>query len=400
MAVCGAVSAPAFAEPEITVPDGFSIDIFHEGVGRARHLAVRENGDVFVGLRSGRLIALRDADKDGAADEVQRRRAPIHTGAEIYEGFLYVSDARRVSRIALGDDLMPDGPFETMVSGFPTQTQHEVKPFAFDGAGGLYVNVGAPSNACQEEMRTPGSPGLTPCPQLARQAGVWRFSATTPGQTQADGERFATGSRNSLAIAWHAERGALYAVPHGRDQLDTLWPEHFSAEDNAEAPGGEVHLVREGAHLGWPFTYYDPRKNQRMLAPEYGGDGDTPADAGAYAEPIYVFPGHWAPNDMEIYLGDQFPERYRGGAFIAFHGSWNRAPLPQEGYRVSFLPLGEDGAGPSEDFATGFSGDKPILSPSAAPYRPTGLAIGPDGALFIADSVDGRIWKVTYEGGA
>ena len=111
-----------------------------------------------------------------------------------------------------------------------------------------------------------------------------------------------------------------------------------------------------------------------------------------------AFPGHWAPNDLHFYTGNQFPDRYKGGAFIAFHGSWNRAPLEQRGYKVVFVPF--DGAHPAgskwEDFATGFPGKKVINSPGEARYRPMGLDEGPDGSLYISDSVKGRIWKVTY----
>jgi len=373
--------------------------VFHEGVAGARHLVVRDNGDVFVALRDGAVAALRDEDGDGRADRTERVRLPVQTGIDIRGDWLYVSDTVSVSRVRLGETLAPAGETETVISGFLRQNQHAAKPIAFDDAGGLYVTVGAPSNGCQKAMRSPGSPGLDPCPQLERQAGVWRFDADRIGQTQQrDGTRHVTGSRHAMAVAWNAGAGALYVTPHGRDQLDTLWPEHFTAEDNAEGPAEEFHRVEAGADLGWPFTYYDPRIRRRMQAPEYGGDGETPA-TGDFQGPLYAFPGHWAPNDMIFYDGGQFPERYHGGAFIAFHGSWNRAPLPQAGYRVSFLPM-KDGApsGPAEDFLTGFPGVDPVTGPGQARYRPTGLAEGPDGALYVADSVRGRIWKVRWAG--
>ena len=135
-----------------------------------------------------------------------------------------------------------------------------------------------------------------------------------------------------------------------------------------------------------------------MLAPEYGGDGGKKAGACvALQPPVAAFPAHWAPNDLKIYKGRQFPRAYRGGAFIAFHGSWNRAPGPQGGYNIVFQALA--GGKPSGDyivFADGFAGD--FKDPGKAAHRPSGLAVGPDGALYVSDDVTGRIWRITFAG--
>jgi glucose/arabinose dehydrogenase len=137
-----------------------------------------------------------------------------------------------------------------------------------------------------------------------------------------------------------------------------------------------------------------------VVAPEYGGDGKKRPEIGRYPDPIVTFPAHWAPNDLVFYNGTQFPNGYRGGAFIAFHGSWNRAPRPQAGYNVTFVPFGADGkpSGEWTVFAEGFKGGK-ILSPSETRARPVGLAVGPKGALYVSDSLNGRIWRIRYEGG-
>jgi len=359
---------------------------------------VTEAGVVYVSTADGKLVALKDTDGDGAADEMETREAPIHTGLALHDGHLYVADRVSVSRIPLpSDGLLPQGEFESVVSGFPDQRSHSAKTIAISPAGDLYVNVGAPSNACQEEQRTPGSPGQEPCPQLEKQAGVWKFDADATGQTQGDGERYVTGLRNAVALDWHAEEDALFLVQHGRDQLHQLFPDLYTEVESAELPAEELHRIASaGADLGWPYTYYDPEEGARMQAPEYGGDGETTSERGQ--TPEVAFPGHWAPNDLVFYAGEAFPERYHGGAFVAFHGSWNRAPQPQEGYRVQFVPMSEEGLGAPEDFATGFPGEETFTSPSAAEYRPTGLAVGPDGALYIADSVKGRVWRVTYSG--
>lgn len=391
------LAAPSAAEP--TFPEGFSASVFADGVGRARHIAVRDNGDLYVALRGGGgLVALRDEDGDGRADVQERLAAKTDTGIAVRGTYLYFSSDAAVYRVPLAaNELLPSGEIETIVEGFPRQRSHSSKAFAFDDAGGLYVNVGSPSNACQEEDRARASPGLSPCPQLESHAGIWRFEADRPGQSFAEGQRFATGVRNTVAIGWDPASRGLYLVQHGRDQLHDNWPELYAPEDGATQPAEEFHRLVEGLNAGWPYTYWNRNRGERMVAPEYGGDGKTPAKEGEYARPLIGFPAHWAPNALVFYDGEAFPPQYRNGAFIAFHGSWNRTPLPQEGFNVVFLPF-TDGE-PAQNyqvFADGFAGPEAPASSREAQYRPMGLAVGPDGALFISDSARGRIWRVTY----
>lgn len=392
------------ANNEIELPDGFKMTVFAEELGRGRHLTVRDNGDVYLALRSLEeghgIVALRDEDGDGRSDRIERFGDYPGTGIEVHGDYLYFGSDSTVYRYPLREgELVPDLEPEVIVEGFPEQRQHAVKPFAFDQEGHIYVNVGGPSNACQEEMRTPGSPGLDPCPQLERHAGIWRFDADQPGQTQVeDGHRYATGIRNSVALAWNDSDNHLYVVQHGRDQLDQLFPEHFNAEQNAQLPAEEFLRVSDGSDFGWPYCYYDQIQGKKVLSPEYGGDGEVVGRCDQFEDPILAFPGHWAPNDLIFYTGDLFPERYRDGAFIAFHGSWNRAPLEQAGYLVAFVPFeGGEPAGDFDRFATGFPDQEELMNPRDARYRPTGLAEGPDGALYISDSQNGYVFKVTYE---
>lgn len=388
----------------LTLPDGFRASVVADSIGYARHITVDDDGDIYVVLREPQngngIAALRDQDNDGVAEQIEYFSDFTGTGIQLYDGYLYVSTTTSVHRYEMsGSELIPTSEPETVISGFPEQGSHAAKSFTFDESGNIYVNVGAPSNACQQEGRTKASPGMEPCPQLERQAGIWKFSATTLNQTQQeDGQRYATGIRNAVALDWNSTTDNLYVVQHGRDQLNTLWPDHFTAEENAEQPAEEFFLVNEGDNFGWPYAYYDWRKEQKMVMPEYGGDGETPAEEGQYENPIMAFPGHWAPNDLIFYNHEQFPERYVNGAFIAFHGSWNRAPEPQEGYKVVFVPFeGETPSGDYEEFATGFPGaENP--QPGSADYRPTGLTLGPDGSLYITDSQKGKIWRVVYTG--
>jgi len=389
---------------ELTLPEGFRASVVADSIGYARHITIDADGDIYVVLREPQdgngIAALRDQDNDGVAEQIEYFSEFTDTGIRLHNGYLYVSTDTSVHRYDMsGNELVPSSEPQTVISGFPDQNSHAAKSFTFDESGNIYVNVGAPSNACQQESRTKGSPGMEPCPHRERQAGIWKFSANTMNQTQIeDGQKYATGIRNAVALDWNRTTDNLYVVQHGRDQLNTLWPEHYTAEDNAALPAEEFFLVNEGDDFGWPYAYYDGQKEQKMVMPEYGGDGETPVEEGEYKDPIMAFPGHWAPNDLLFYNHDHFPERYKNGAFIAFHGSWNRAPEPQEGYNVVFVPFGgETPSGDYEEFATGFPGSE-NPQPGSAEHRPTGLAQGPDGTLYITDSQKGKIWRVVYVG--
>lgn len=388
----------------LTLPDGFRASVVADSIGYARHITVDDDGDIYVVLREPQngkgIAALRDQDNDGIAEQIEYFSDFTDTGIQLYNGYLYVSTPTSVHRYKMNqNELIPSSEPETVISGFPEQNSHAAKSFTFDESGNIYVNVGAPSNACQQQSRTKGSPGMEPCPHLERQAGIWKFNADSLNQTQMeDGEKYATGIRNAVALDWNSVTDNLYVVQHGRDQLNTLWPEHFTAEENAALPAEEFFLVNEGDNFGWPYAYYDWMKDQKMVMPEYGGDGETPVEEGKYEDPIMAFPGHWAPNDLIFYTSDHFPKRYKNGAFIAFHGSWNRTPKPQEGYKVVFVPFeGKTPSGDFENFATGFPGSE-NPQPGSADHRPTGLAQGPDGTLYITDSQKGKIWRIVYTG--
>lgn len=388
----------------LTLPAGFCATEFATDVGSARHLVVRANGDVYVALRGadGGIVALRDRDGDGVADQRARFGTTGGTGIAIRGDYLYFATPVSVVRYRFdGDALRPERAPELVVGGFNEQPAHASKTIVFDDDNGLIVNVGAPSNACQKPQRSKGVPGQDPCPELAEHAGLWRFDADRIGQdAYSDGVRYASGIRNALANDWHPAVGKLYAMQHGRDQLSELWPETFTQAQRVELPAEEFLGIERGDDFGWPYCYYDPFKRLKVLAPEYGGDGSRVGRCARFKDPIVAFPAHWAPNDLLIYTGRQFPARYRHGAFVAFHGSWNRAPEPQRGYNVAFVPL-RDGRVVNADepytiFADGFAGAEDIRGPGQARHRPTGLAQAPDGRLFISDSTRGDIWRIEY----
>lgn len=384
----------------IKLPAGFCAQLVAEGLGSARHMAVAPNGDVFVAVRrqqDGGVIALRDADGDGKFEVREKLNTPGATGIALHNGYLYIATPTSVLRYKMTPgQLKPAGTQETVISGLPEQRAHAEKGIAFDGKGSLFINIGAPSNACQQPDRVKEAPGQDPCPLLEKHGGIWRFSESKLNQTQADGQRYATGMRQMIALTW--QNDALYVAMHGRDQLDTMWPNLFTTQQNAELPAETLMRVENGSNFGWPYCYVDPMQNKLFVNPEYGGDGKKADRCAQFTPPVAAFPGHWAPNDLLFYNGRQFPERYRAGAFIAFHGSWNRAPLPQGGYNVVFVPFRNGKpSGKYEVFADGFAGKVPLAQPDDAVARPEGIAVANDGSLYISEGVKGRIWRVMYQ---
>ncbi len=396
----------------LRLPGGFEAVVVVDSVGRGRHLAVRDNGDVYMKLRTpdslGRgSVALRDRDNDGKADVVRYFGDYADTGnygnaMRIHQGYLYFATAGEVYRTRLNPwTLVPTAKSECLLVDDYKRARfsHIAKPIAFDGKGNMYVPFGSPGDACQVNDRQPGSPGQMPCPELEEYAGVWRFSDSRPGQRQRDGVRYATGIRSIVGMTWNTRTDALYALQHGRDDLFRTWPQYYTSWHSALLPSEEFLRVDSGSDAGWPYYYYDHMQGKKLLNPEYGGDGVRQGDGAKLNQPLIGFPGHFAPNDILFYTGDQFPERYRHGAFIAFHGSTIRAPYPQGGYFVAFVPF-RDGkpSGPWEVFADGFAGVDTIVYTSDARYRPSGLAQGPDGSLYVTESEKGKVWRIMFKG--
>jgi glucose/arabinose dehydrogenase len=384
----------------ITLPTGFCAVVAADNLGTARHLVVAPNGDTYVALQAkpGGVVALRDANGDGKFEIKESFGEGSVTGIALRNGYLYIAKMNSVERFKMTPgQLKPGGTPEIVVSGLEGVSQHGDKGIAFDGKGGLYVNVGAPSNACQSPDRRAKVKGQDPCPLLEKHGGIWKFDENKLGQKQEDGTRYATGLRQMPAITWH---DGLYIAMNNRDSLDQFWPEFFTAKDNAERPAEPLYRAEQGSNFGWPYCFFDYGQKKLLLNPEYGGDGKTAGRcASGFTLPIAAFPAHWAPVDIMFYTGTQFPSHYRDGAFIAFHGSWNRAPMPQDGYNVTFQPFANGKpSGDFEIFASGFAGKNPLMNPTDAIARADGVAQGPEGSLYIAESQKGRVWRVLYQG--
>lgn len=417
--VSGAFAFAAAEEPDgLTLPPGFHATVVADGLGPIRHLAVRGNGNVYVSTpqgadgHGGGIIALH-LDASHRVDQTQHfGSVDGGTGIRFHDDRLYASTPSAVYRFAFrGNELVPSADPEVVVDGMPASHpgfNRVNRPIAFDGKGNLFVALDASANLCTEQaLPPPGKPqppdgshlvGAKPCPDLGARAGVWRFDGNKVGQKfPAGGEQWATGIRDIDAVDWSPADGHVYGIMHGRDNTHRFWPDLVSAEDD-DRIADEMHRITKLTDFGWPYTYYDGAKNVRLISPEYGGDGKKSPAARAYATPVLAFHSRRAaPVDLLFYRGNAFPRTYRGGAFVVLHGTQNK-----NGYDVVFVPFDRIGkAGSPSVFADGFAAfDPSAATRGPAKYRPIGIAEGPDGALYVADSQKGRIWRIAYQGEA
>ncbi len=396
----------------LKLPGGFCVTIFADGIGHARHMVVAPSGVLYVNTWSGRyygndtphaggfVVALQDTRGTGKADMIERFGETAQsggaggTGIGLYKDSIYAEINDRIARYSLsGGAIVPSGAADTIVSGLPLTGDHPMHPFLINTEGAMYVDVATATNSCQSKNRTLKSPGISPCTELETRGGIWRYDANKTNQTFSPAERFATGIRNAEGFAIDSS-GRVFVTQHGRDQLHMNWPDLYKSDQEATLPAEELLLLKPQGDYGWPECYYDAFVQKLVLAPEYAGDGGK--TIGVCADkmaPVAAYPAHWAPNAMVLYDKTQFPAHYHAGVFIAFHGSWDRAPYAQGGYNVVYQPLsGERASGECEVFADGFAGA--VKSPAQAEHRPSGLAVGPDGALYVSDDVRGRIYRI------
>ncbi|HKU65269.1 MAG TPA: hypothetical protein VJQ06_09435 [Rhizomicrobium sp.] len=396
---CFCVSAPALAdEPDgLVLPAGFHASIVADGLKGVRHLAFRNRDTLYVSTRGkdNGIIALH-LDASHRSDRSEYFGSVNGgTGIRFWQDKLYASTPTTVYRFQFsGDEFVPSAAPDIIVDGMPG-TGSLNRPLALDGKGNLFVAVAGVSNICVD----PAAPktGLKPCPALNGRAGIWRFDAGRTGQKFSEGEQIVTGLRDLVALDWRAGDG-LYGMMHGRGATHQTWPELVSESDEANV-AEEMYKMVKGTDLGWPYSYYDAARNIRLVAPEYGGDSKMQAPKDLYSKPVALLPGHSAPLDLVFYYGSQFPRRYRGGAFVAFHGGLGPdTATGYNGYNITFLSFDRRGKVSSASlFADGFAGSAPSdRSPAKAKYRPVGATVGPDGALYVADSQKGRIWRIYY----
>lgn len=387
----------------LTLPPGFCASVFADSVGGPRHMAVAANGDLLVirqnrqrGDTTGGGVMVFRPQTDGRAKLVGSFGPVGGTGIQIEGTSVYIDAQKAILRYAMPGGALPTTTPDTIVKGLPGGG-HAARNFVLDGRGTIYVNVGSNTNSCQEADRKNASKGVDPCIELETRAGIWKFSSTQTGQQFAASARFATGIRNAVGLAWNPTERQLYSTQHGRDNLFQNWPALYDERHSADQPAEEFLKINADDDFGWPYCYYDTELKHLVQAPDYNGNAKDIGRCASKKAPVVAFPGHWAPNALMFYTGNQFPARYRDGAFIAFHGSWNRAPKEQAGYKVVFVPATKGVYdGKYETFADNFANGK--LDPGTADHRPTGLVTMPDGSIIVTDDKGGRIYRISYVG--
>ncbi len=350
----GPLSAAATVEG-LTVPPGFAIQVYASGLPGARSLALSPNGTLFVGTRDeGKVYAVVDRDGDLSADRsyVIASGLRMPNGVAFRDGDLYVAEIGRVLRFPGIEDSLVAPPKPSVVTdAYPEDGHHGWKFIAFGPDGALYVPVGAPCNVCR--------------PDQAIYASITRLDPAG-GQP----EIYASGVRNTVGFDWHPQSGALWFTDNGRDWLGENRP-----------PDELNHAPRAGLHFGFPFCH-----GRDLADPEFG----ELRPCSAFTPPALELGPHVAALGMRFYTGEQFPARYRGGIFIAEHGSWNRrVPI---GYRVTFVPMRDNQPQGYEVFAEGW------LHDGLAVGRPVDVLVMPDGSLLVSDDAGGRVYRIAYEG--
>jgi len=351
---CRAFGGPSESDlKSLRLPDGFTMGLFASGLEGPRFMAFDPSGTLYVTLtRTGDVIALPDGDGDGRADRAVPAAGNLNRphGIAFSDGYVYVAETDRVVRFRQEPQSLLLREKETAVPELPTKGGgHFTRTVAFGPDGMMYVSVGSSCNACVEE-------------ELER-AAITRFDPDGGNR-----EIYARGLRNSVGLAFHPATGELFATENGRDWLGD------------DLPPDEINIIKQGGHYGWPFCY-----GRRVPDREF----KRPGFCETTIPPVLEIQAHSAPLGLAFYTAEQFPPRFRGGLFVAFHGSWNRtAPT---GYKVVFVPFEKNRpAGPYEDFIVGW------LRGGSYWGRPAGVAQGPSGELYISDDYAGAIYRVTY----
>ena len=376
---------------QLTVPSGFCVRVFADSVGPVRQVVIHPTGQVVAALNtSPGLIRLRDTNGDGRADEVVRFGPhQAGTGVTWRAGWLYFAADGGVVRYRWPADAQaPDTTGEWIVNNLPVGaygSAHTMKGIAVGTDGMVYVSIGSATDNCQVQDRVHLSIGRWPCGELETRAGVWRYSPPARAGGEWGAKRFATGLRNSEALAFDPNTGRLWGATHGRDWINRVWdwPDSLGANQPAEM----LELLVENGDYGWPYChgFWDRAVTKLVKAPEYATE--TSINCSAKNPPVMGFPGHWAPMAIAV-VNTAAAGVPRPGLFIAFHGSRSRAPLPETGHFLVFLPLDESGH-PAGTF-------RPILSSTAPPgtLRPTGVAVSVTGGIYVTDDDHQRIYLI------
>jgi glucose/arabinose dehydrogenase len=335
----------------VQLPAGFSIELLTDQTPGARSMALGERGTLFVGTRSGKVYAVKPG-ADGAPASVHTIADKLNmpNGVAFRNGALYVAEINRITRYDDIENSLARIPAPKVVrDDLPKDRHHGWKYIAFGPDGKLYVPIGAPCNVCNEPAY----------------AVITRMNADGSNH-----EVFARGVRNTVGFTWHPVTKQLWFTENGRDWL---------GED--QPPCELNNAPKAGLDFGFPYCH-----GANIKDPEFGSLGDCSKSTA----PVQTLGAHVAPLGVKFYTAAGFPQAYRGRAFIAEHGSWNRKQ--KSGYRITTVTLEGDKAVRYEPFATGFHRGDEVYG------RPVDLLMTDDGAMLVSDDAAGAIYRITYSG--
>ncbi len=346
----------------LQLPAGFDIRPFAGGFERPRYMIYGPGGEILLSdaIKGGSVYALVDKNKDGRISDEEKTRLATGLdrpfGLALWKDYLYIAETTSVKRYKYDSKKLSLGAGEEVVPLKEAGSGHWTRTILFDRKGEkFYLAVGSQSNV------SPGEPAI--------RASITRYNPDGSGR-----EFVAEGTRNPIGLAWSPGTDTLWAAVQERDGLgDDLVPDYFTA-------------VKPGGFYGWPYSYIGPHEEPR-------NKGLKPELVSRTIVPDVVLPAHAAVLDARFYTGKQFPAKYQGGAFLAYHGSWNRSQ--RIGYSVVFIPFqGGKPTGPPEDFLTGF-----MLDPAKKEVwgRPVGLLQMTDGSLLVSDDGGNQLWRIFYK---
>ncbi len=343
---------PASSIPGIHLPSGFQVSVYARGLNTPRFITIGPNGILLVANRgSNSVVALiPGASPIRAAKSLTLVSNLLDpTSLDMHGGYLYIGERTNIARVRLGNDLHV-GPVERIITGLPVSGQHTTRTVLIGPDDRLYVSIGSTCNVCVESD--------------PHRAAVWVYNLDG-----SDGHLYARGLRNAVGMAINPWNKQVWVTVNGRDYLG----------DNS--PPETVYTLQAGADYGWPRC-----EAGDIIDPDFGHSGDC----NGIVQPLIKMQAHSAPLGLAFYNANQFLEQYQNSLYIAFHGSWNRS-VPT-GYKVVRVPL-RDGkvAGPATDFATRW-----LQVNGSVTGRPVGVAVAPDGSLFVSDDTFSVIYHIWY----